>query len=141
VGAIKRTTADKHFSDCVRIAANWTCQRCEKEYPEGHRQGLHCSHYVGRGNQATRYEPLNAISLCYGCHQKMGSDPHAHTELIREIIGEEDFHILLERKNVIVRKADRPIKEIAKHYREQYKIMDDKRKAGEIGPLSFEGWL
>jgi len=31
-------------------------------------------------------------------------------------------------------------KEIAKHYREQLKIIQDKREGGEIGYIDFESW-
>ena len=31
-------------------------------------------------------------------------------------------------------------KEIAKHYREQLKIMQEKRAAGEEGRIEFESW-
>ena len=39
---------------------------------------LHCSHFQGRGKEATRFEPLNADALCYGCHQYFTSHPAEH---------------------------------------------------------------
>ena len=42
---------------------------------------LHCSHYFGRSNWRTRCEPANAMALCYGCHQFVGSNPSEHHEL------------------------------------------------------------
>ena len=46
MAAIKRTPADKAFSDCVRSASEWTCERCHTYYEEGRRMGLHCSHFT-----------------------------------------------------------------------------------------------
>lgn len=39
---------------------------------------LHCSHFQGRGKEPTRFEPLNADALCYGCHQYFTSHPAEH---------------------------------------------------------------
>lgn len=39
---------------------------------------LHCSHFQGRGKEATRFDPLNADALCYGCHQYFTSHPAEH---------------------------------------------------------------
>lgn len=68
---IKIRRADKVFSEYIRSRDNWTCQRCQKKYPEGS-QGLHCSHYWSRRNESTRFEPDNCIALCYGCHMLWG---------------------------------------------------------------------
>jgi hypothetical protein len=76
---IKRDKADALFSKWIRVRDNWTCQRCLKNY-EGHTQGLHCSHFQGRAKESTRFEPLNADALCYGCHQYFTSHPAEHYE-------------------------------------------------------------
>lgn len=39
---------------------------------------LHCSHFMGRGKEATRFCPENADALCYGCHQYFTSQPGEH---------------------------------------------------------------
>lgn len=33
---------------------------------------------MGRGKEATRFEPLNADALCYGCHQYFTAHPAEH---------------------------------------------------------------
>ena len=78
--AIKRTKWDVVFSNYIRYRDNWTCQRCGKEYSEKS-QGLHCSHFYGRRSWATRIEPCNAMALCFGCHQHVGSFPKDHVGL------------------------------------------------------------
>ena len=143
-GGIKVTPADSWFSKCIRERAEWTCEYpgCGRYYPEGAaRAGLHCSHYIGRRNHSTRYEPLNGLSLCYGHHALVGGDPVAHTDLILEKIGEQNYEILLEKKRMIVPKADRDLRVIAKHFKLQYEAMRKKREAGQMGYLNFQGWI
>ena len=74
---IKIDKADKLFSEYIRTRDNWTCQRCLKRYepPTG---ALHCSHFMGRGKEATRFEPKNADALCYGCHRYFTAHPAEH---------------------------------------------------------------
>lgn len=74
---IKIDPADRLFSQYIRTRDNWTCQRCLKKY-EPPTNALHCSHFMGRGKEATRFEPLNADALCYGCHQYFTSQPAEH---------------------------------------------------------------
>ena len=140
MAAIKRSSADKWYSLCVRIRANWACERCGTYYPEGHRQGLHCSHVVTRGNHATRYLPINGISLCWGCHRIVGGDLFEHKSLYFKVLGDDNFSALEEAKQKIVRKKDRPIKEIAAHYRKEYERMEALRFSGEIGRIDFAAY-
>ena len=100
-GKIKRTSADAHFSKCIRMASTingelrpWHCQLCETDYSDRNRQGLQCSHFIGRGitmhgthGYAVRYDPRNALSLCAACHGYVESHPVAHTNLYREVYG------------------------------------------------------
>lgn len=140
MSGIKRTPADAAFSDCIRERANWTCELCGRYYPEGSRMGLHCSHFIGRRNTSTRWEPMNAMALCYGCHSKVGGDPHHHTEIFQERLGDL-YEILLEKKRMIVPKCDRDLRAIAKHFRLQLQEMQKKRANGETGRIEFQGWL
>ena len=55
-GKIKRLTADKHMSDALGRKANWTCQRCDKDYSEKP-QGLQLSHFISRSNWASASIP------------------------------------------------------------------------------------
>lgn len=74
---VKIDPADKAFSLYIRTRDNWTCQRCGTVYTPP-TSALHCSHFMGRGREATRFEPLNADALCYGCHRYFTSHPADH---------------------------------------------------------------
>lgn len=75
--AVKLDTADRLFSLWIRTRDGWTCQRCETTYKPP-TKALHCSHFFGRRKESVRFEPLNADSLCYGCHQHFTSHPSEH---------------------------------------------------------------
>ena len=68
---IKLRPTDRLFSKYIRKRDDYTCQRCRKTY-EPNAKGLECSHYWGRGRENTRFDPLNCIALCTGCHRIWG---------------------------------------------------------------------
>jgi hypothetical protein len=147
IGKIKRTTADGHFSNCVRIRAKWKCQRCETDYTDRNRQGLQCSHLIGRGHYAVRYDPANALSLCTRCHHDMTAHPVAHVQLWRDVHGsiygrdssDQALNALLRRSTDEVRDryARDNGKAIADHYRATFKDLEIYYEATE-GEDSYE---
>jgi hypothetical protein len=71
---IKRDRADILFSLYIRNRDSWTCVRCKRQHPEG-AATLGNSHFYGRRNESTRFEPDNCDSLCnMPCHHKWGGD-------------------------------------------------------------------
>lgn len=72
------------------MRANWTCERCKCEY-DPPTTALHCSHFHGRGNKSTRFNPDNAAALCYGCHRYFTANPHEHSEFFKQRLGEFRF--------------------------------------------------
>lgn len=137
--AIKRTSADAAFSDCVRARVNYRCELCGKDYT-ANTQGLHCSHYYGRRHKRTRWEPLNASALCYGCHQKMGENPYEHTKFFQARLGSV-FEVLDELHRQVLRKNEYTEKDIARHFREQLQKMQALRAEGVTGRLHLEGYF
>jgi len=120
MAGIKRDAADHYFSLCVRAKAGFKCEYCGKEFP-GPDQGLHCAHIVGRRNASTRWSFDNAVSLCYYHHRYFTENPLDFSYWLFEYLGEGHMERLMEKRNEVyrVRVADK--KEIAKHYREQWK--------------------
>lgn len=53
--------ADELFSKYIR-QRDGKCVKCGKQ------TSLQCAHIVGRRNFHLRYDPQNAITLCYRCH-------------------------------------------------------------------------
>ena len=54
--------------------------------------------------------------------------------------GQGMVDLLLEKKNSRVKVPVAEEKEIAKHYREQLRIIQDKRNAGASGFIDFDSW-
>jgi hypothetical protein len=41
----------------------------------GTREGLQCAHLISRRYSATRWDPANAVTLCFRCHKKFTERP------------------------------------------------------------------
>ena len=138
---VKIRTSDQLFSRCIRERASWTCERCGSQHAENS-MGLHCSHFHGRGKWATRFDPDNCLSLCYGCHSYLGAHPVQHEQFYIEKNGQELFEIVNERANdtSLGRLAKKSEPEIRAHYRAELERMKALRAEGIVGRIEFEGW-
>lgn len=85
---------DALFSIYIRARAGWKCERCGKFYPEGERQGLDCSHFVGRANKGTRWDDDNAAAHCRGCHGYLGANPVIFVDWILNRLGGQRYAAL-----------------------------------------------
>ena len=130
-GKIKRNIADKHFSDCIRKAAEWKCQRCEKDYTDKP-QGLQCSHFISRGHWGSRYDPRQ-LALCAYCHNFVEGHPVEHINLWKSIHGGDDADKAIEGMVELAackgraQYARQNVKAISAHYRGE-----SKRLSGEL---------
>lgn len=106
MGKVKIRPSDKLFSNYIRTRDNWTCQRCGKQY-EPPTQALHCSHFQGRGKEATRFDPENAVALCYGCHRYFTSHPAEHYQWQVNRLGQEAVDLLVLRSNQYKKRDDK----------------------------------
>ena len=103
---MKRDSLDALFSTYIRARAKQTCERCGKTYPPKSR-GLHCAHVFSRGKQCVRFEPINAVCLCRGCHVYF--DQHKESQFYPWYIakyGQAQFDLLRLRAN-LPKKPDR----------------------------------
>ena len=119
MGKIKIRPSDRLFSEYIRERDGWKCKRCRKQYDKGipnHRMALHCSHFQGRGKEATRFDPLNADALCYGCHQYFTSHPGEHMEWQVAQKGQDVVDALILRSNGYKKRDDKAEKA---YWREQ----------------------
>jgi hypothetical protein len=120
---IKRSAADAAFSDCIRRASNWSCARCCREF-NGKSSGLHCAHIVGRRKSLLRFYPLNALSLCHGCHSYFTANPLCFSDWVAKTIGEPDTALLRRIGNMTVKfKIDEKL--VAVHYNRDFARMEE----------------
>jgi hypothetical protein len=117
--AIKRDAADKWFSDVVRKKAGHVCEHCNKV--EGR---MECAHIYGRAAKSVRWSMDNAVCLCHYCHMKFTANPLEFTAWLEEALGKGHMEMLREKWQVLMKTNKQLRKEIAKHYREEFKKMD-----------------
>jgi hypothetical protein len=140
---VKLSPADIAFSRCVRAANNHTCEKCGiHKPPTGTRgsDGLECSHRYGRRSRTVRWCKENADCLCSACHRYFEEHPFEYKAWVTDKDGEALIEILTEkwRSGVKVPKSEE--REIAKHYREQLKIIEEKRSSGIGGFINYQSW-
>ena len=142
MGAVKIRESDRLFSRCVRERSGWVCERCGAQHQEGS-QGLHCSHFHGRGKWALRFDPNNCFALCYGCHSYVGGHPTEHLAFATGKLGQGMIDLLQEKAtdSKLGRLAKREEPEIRKHYRAALATMKQARADGHTGRLEFDGWI
>lgn len=107
---IKIRKVDTLFSNQVRERANWKFESCHKDY-RNNRQGLHCSHYFGRGRENTRFDFDNCMALCMYCHLQLGHGDRReeYTELMIKRLGNKGFKNLKIRAYQFKKKDDKLI--------------------------------
>jgi 5-methylcytosine-specific restriction endonuclease McrA len=95
---VKRDARDREFSRMIRERDWYTCQRCGAMH-KTNSQGLHCAHMFSRGKLGTRWDPENAVALCYGCHRYLDTHPDLKREFFLARLGVERFEALELRSN------------------------------------------
>lgn len=136
---MKHSPADAAFSKCVRERNDWICERCGKQYEKGS-MGLHCSHIYSRRHRTIRWAGDNAQALCFSCHQWYGGNPADSGLWLQDLLGEGHIAILREKRDSMVKVPKTEEKDIAKHYREQLRILEQQRAEGETGRIEFESY-
>ena len=96
---IKISPLDRLFSRYIRLRDGGICQKCHKYL--GLTGGLHCSHFHSRRKQSTRYDEMNCVALCFGCHQYFGENRDEYEVWFKDHIGEREFDLLNARMRVI----------------------------------------
>ena len=137
--AIKITKADSFFSKCIRLAADYQCQRCGAQH-DASSKGLHCAHYHSRGIWSIRHDPLNAAAMCYGCHSYIDSHPAEKLQWFAQHLGNKNVEILLEKKQNSKSGRKREQKEITQHYKAEFERMMQLRADGYLGKMQLVGY-
>lgn len=135
-GRIKIDKADQVFSLFIRERDNWQCQnpKCGRIYLP-HERGLQNSHFWSRGNENTRFDPLNCDALCFHCHHRWGGDYRKEYEAFKiKQLGKREFDLLMLRAHQY-KKKDRAMSLII------VSQMLDKLRSGSIphSPTNFKG--
>ena len=119
---IKRDPADIAFSNAVRMARGHTCEHCASEDRQ-----MHLAHIFGRRAKSVRWDTLNGLCLCSYCHREFTENPLDFEKWLRDYVGQGYLDILNEKRRVTFKTTKTIRSEIARHYRQQIKLM-------ELGP-------
>lgn len=92
--------ADKLFSEYIRERDKWCFFGC------GNRASQN-SHFWGRGNSATRYDPLNCDGVCGGCHMRHeGNKQGLYRDLKIQQLGKKGYAELEKRGRSVMKRSD-----------------------------------
>ena len=126
---IKREACDRWFSNVVRLKANHACESCGAVNVR-----TECAHIYGRREKSVRWSMDNAVCLCHKCHRKFTENPLDFAYWVNSYLGEGHMNILNEKRNVLLKTNQALRKEIATHYRLEYKKMV---KDEHYSPVSY----
>ena len=108
---MKRDSLDALFSLFIRRRDHWTCRRCRTVYAPP-TKALHCAHIFGRGKLSVRFDPENAVALCYGCHRLLDTHPCNKTDFFIRLLGQAQYDALAVRAS-LPGKVDRVLVKLA----------------------------
>ena len=79
-----RDECDDLWAQLIKMRDGGRCRRCGLGPPA---VILEAAHVWGRGRYATRWEPLNGVCLCSGCHLWQTLNPHEGEKFFRALLG------------------------------------------------------
>ena len=132
--SVKIKPSDKAFADCLKTAHNYTCERCGKE------GRMETSHVYSRRHRTIRWCKDNANCLCHYCHRIWHENPLDSFVWFDEKYGSVRREFLIEKMALRFKVPKLEEKDITKHYREQLKIIEQKRSDGVMGYIDFVSW-
>lgn len=104
---IKILKEDSDFSRLIR-KRDGKCVRCNSKVAfndDGHPITHQASHFWSRGHWATRFDPENVDTLCFGCHQLWGGDLRdEYKDFKMKQLGEERYIKLQQKANIYANK-------------------------------------
>lgn len=89
---IRTTSLDKLFSQLVRLRAGRRCEACGKASGT-----MDCAHVLSRRHVHTRWDLLNAVCLCRGCHLHYTPRPFDWVDWCNKRLGSDTVQALRER--------------------------------------------
>lgn len=135
-----RGKLDQVFSELVRERSNWTCEYSGKQFTNGNRMGIHCSHLFSRRHLATRWHPDNAFAHSYSAHSYLGGNPVIFVSWAESQLGSGRLEMLRERHNMTMRYREKDLREMLAHYQLALVGMKAQRADGVAGRIEFPAW-
>ena len=101
---VKILPSDRLFSKYIRAVRGNRCEKCGRR---GDEWKLEASHFWGRVNQNTRYDPQNLDCLCFVCHQNFHSERKEYEAWKLKKLGRKEYDLLEWRKEQYKKKDEK----------------------------------
>jgi len=105
---------DKVFSAYIRNKGK--CEWCGKGKWRGQMQ---CCHIFSRRYHNTRWDELNCLCLCAGCHMKGHLEPIEFVEFVKEHLGKKVYEELRLKHNEVKKWKDWELEEMIIKFKER----------------------
>jgi len=122
---IKRDKMDIVFSKLIRLRDRHRCRRCGRADRK-----LDCAHIESRRHSATRWDPDNALCLCFACHRWFdGEGSRRDTDQFAEGILGEQLYADIRQKARAVKKWKKGEKEaLYQDLKAQLRALEEERR-------------
>ena len=97
-GKLKKQ-ADTAFANFIKDRDDWTCRVCRVQYREDGplpAQAFQCAHLWSRRYHSVRWDPRNAVCLCWKDHRFYTAQPILWDLWMRVWLGYDNYHALRE---------------------------------------------
>ena len=131
---MKRDKIDAVVSDLVREAAQ-ECVICRRSNVR-----LEAMHIYGRRLKSLRWDLMNLISGCHGCHRRMTENPLEFTDWLLKRFGQGYMDILREKRNLVKRWKPWEKDEMYRHYKSELARVRKLRAEGVQGHIQVESY-
>ena len=132
---IKEYRLDALFSKLVRERADYTCERCFRNFREEGK--LDCSHLYGRRMRSVRFDPSNAVAHCTTCHRWLTERPVEFAEWIVGHLGEGEADRLRTRAHAPVKRSRGEVKDLFDVMQSELARLESLRLNGRQGRIEF----
>lgn len=118
--------ADQLVSQIVRLKGK--CERCGKT------EGLQCAHVISRSNHTLRFDLMNVLCLCSGCHINFAhQDPLGFSKWFQENYPAR-YEYLMHNKNFLTKRTLQDYKELVEALNKILNRLEKERIQGVIDP-------
>ena len=113
----------------VKLRDNYQCQRCGSVAAKA--RGLHSAHIYGRRDFRLRWDLLNLITLCCGCHVGWGhGNPIAFQEWFKGKWPHRMYYLAAKRREPVRPVRTPELADILESRRRKLKELEQERKGG-----------
>ena len=134
----------KALSKAVRYAHaydgdNCKCVTCDTVK---HWKEMQAGHFIPKAQgMGIYFELYDVHPQCYRCNINLGGNGAEYYPYMLRTYGQGMIDILKEKQHSILKLNEFDFIDIAKHYEQEFKVLEEKRKAGVTGIIEIMGYF